>query len=168
MIARDCWLDIPNHHPHVELDAFVVMPNHLHGILLFVGDAAGRSSVEATPASRRFHAGLLPGSLGAVVGSYKSAVARTINRLRTGAGSGIWQANYYEHVIRNDHALDCIRNYIELNPLRWMHDSENAEGDGQDDVAGLVKALCKETGLRPRRDAGVAATGAGSAERRGR
>src|SRR5438094_299913 len=55
MAARACWLDIPRHHPHVELDSFVIMPNHVHGILLFVGDApgTGRLSVEATPASRR-------------------------------------------------------------------------------------------------------------------
>src|SRR6266496_2149740 len=55
LIARDCWVDIPNHHAHVELDSFIVMPNHVHGILLFVGDAPGTGPllVEATPASRR-------------------------------------------------------------------------------------------------------------------
>src|SRR6266545_7582871 len=49
MIVCDSWLDIPNHHSHVELDAFIILPNHIHGILLFVGDSP---SVGATPASR--------------------------------------------------------------------------------------------------------------------
>ena len=44
MVASDCWLDIPNHHPHVELDAFIIMPNHMHGILLFVGVAPTETS----------------------------------------------------------------------------------------------------------------------------
>jgi REP element-mobilizing transposase RayT len=159
MVARDCWLDIPDHHPHVELDAFVIMPNHTHGILLFVGDAPAQSSVEATPASRPSHAtGPTRGSLGAVIGSYKSAVTRTINRLRPGAGSDLWQLNYYEHIIRNDHARDRIQDYIDSNPDRWVHDLENPNGDGTDDVVAFMRMLAEDSPLRGDRDAGVAPT----------
>jgi putative transposase len=153
-VARDCWLQIPTHHPHVELDSFVIMPNHMHGILLFVAD----SPVVATPASRPSLAtGPASGSLGAIVGSYKAAVSRTINRLRGGAGNQLWQPNYYDHVIRNDHARDPIRHYVESNPLRWMEDEENPCGDGTDVLDAFVHSL-DHSPLRGDRDAGVATT----------
>jgi putative transposase len=155
IIARDCWLDIPKHHGHVELDAMVVMPNHLHGILLFVADAP---SVVATPASPP--SGPQPGSLGAVIGSYKSAVSRTINRLRPGGARPLWQQNYHEHIIRTDRAMEQIRDYIEANPQRWVQDEENPDGDGTDNYSAFVKSLLALEGPRDRRegDAGVAAT----------
>ena len=166
IVARDCWIDIPNHHKHVELDTFVIMPNHVHGILLFTGDAPGFSAVEATPASRRGEAaslsrlarGPLSGSLSAVIGSYKSAVARTINRLHSGAGSNLWQPNYYDHIVRNDYARDKIRDYIDDNPNRWARDRENPDGDGTDDVASFIDALTRTSPLRGERDVGVAST----------
>jgi putative transposase len=155
MIARDCWFDIPDHHAHVELDALVIMPNHVHGILLFVGDA---SRVGVTPASRPSLAtGPASGSLGAVVGSYKSAVTRKIHRLRPGAGTGLWQPNYHDHIIRNDGARDRIREYINANPLRWTQDAENPGGDGTDVLEAFVKSL-EVSPLRGDRDAGVAST----------
>jgi REP element-mobilizing transposase RayT len=160
IVARDCWLDIPNHHPHVELDAFVVMPNHAHGILLFVGDPP----IVATPASPRASRahGPAPGSLAAVIGSYKSAVTRHINRLRPGAARGLWQDNYHEHVIRCDQARDRIREYIVSNPLRWARDAENPAGDGSDDVVMFTRSLIELDDVRSLRggDAGVATTGA--------
>ena len=152
MMVRDCWNDIPNHHAHVELDAFVVMPNHVHGILMFVADPVG-----ATPASRPSPAGPSSGSLGAVVGSYKSAVTRTINRLRPGAGTKLWQPNYYEHIIRNDRAHDRIRDYIESNPARWARDAENPAGDGTDTFDAFLQSI-EDSPLRGDRDAGVAPT----------
>ena len=158
IVARDCWFDIPNHHPHVELDAFVIMPNHTHGIPLFVGD----SPVVATPAPPRagLARGPAPGSLAAVIGSYKSAVTRNINRLRPGAGRGLWQDNYHEHVIRSDHARDRIREYVASNPLRWTLDAENPDGDGSDDVIAFTRALVEFDDERALRggDAGVATT----------
>ena len=154
-----------------------MMPNHVHCVLRFEGDAPGMTglsglSVEATPASRSPRSGEsrgpTPGSLGAVVGSYKSAVSRTINRLRPGAGSGLWQPNFYEHIIRTDHALDSIRDYILTNPQRWPHDVENPEGDGTDDVVAFLSELPMQNDLplRGNRDAGVASTDEPRAERR--
>ena len=160
VVARDCWLDIPRHHPHVTLDAFIVMPNHVHGVLLFEGDPP----VVATPASpltsipKNYRpTGPASGSLGAVIGSYKSAVTRTINRLRPGAATDLWQQNFYEHVIRNDYALNRIREYMGMNPERWARDRENPDGDGTDDTVAFIRSLDREDERGG--DAGVATTG---------
>jgi REP element-mobilizing transposase RayT len=148
LITAECWIDIPRHHPFVELDAFVVMPNHVHGILLFVGNDA--ADVAATPASPRADGGSGPlsHSLGAVIGSFKSAVSRTISRLRPGAAERLWQPNYYEHVIRDDGSLQAIREYILTNPQRWDRDAENPTGDASDDVRRFVTLLDIESPAR--------------------
>jgi len=159
IVARACWLDIPRHHAHVTLDRFIVMPNHVHGLLLFEGDppvvATPASPLPSTKLSRA--TGATSGSLGAVIGSYKSAVTRTINRLRPGAGAKLWQHNYYEHVVRNDFGLDRVREYVQMNPERWARDAENPDGDGTDQLEAFVRSL----EARERGDAGVATTGEG-------
>jgi REP element-mobilizing transposase RayT len=68
-----------------------------------------------------------PGSLGAIVRSYKSAVTRRINRLRDTPGAPFWQRNYWEHIIRNEASLNRIRGYIENNPARWAEDQLHPE-----------------------------------------
>jgi putative transposase len=169
LVLTKCWNEIPAHHPHVELDAFVVMPNHVHGLLLFVGDPP-----EATQASQ-LHGGAAlsattvttargpaPGSLSAVIGSFKSAVSREINRIRPGAARGLWQLNFYEHVVRHDRAHHRIRDYIASNPERWADDEENPTGTGRDDVRAFVASL-EIAGGSQGGDAGVAATGASDA-----
>ena len=100
-IVKDCWHQIPQHFPEVALDSFVIMPNHVHGIILLV---AGR--VE--------HARPLP----LIVRSFKSAVSKAACR-------SIWQRNYYEHVIRDEDELNRIRDYIDDNPIMWSVDTEN-------------------------------------------
>jgi putative transposase len=67
------------------------------------------------------------GSLGAIVGNLKSVTARRINRIRHTPGMDVWQRNYYEHIIRNERALERIREYIINNPLRWELDIENPD-----------------------------------------
>ena len=97
-IARQCWTSIPSHFPHVRIDAFVVMPDHVHGILLF------GARYPRTAAIGRIG----PGSLGAVVRSFTSAVASRINALRGARVGGIWQRNYFDQVIRNRDDLNQI------------------------------------------------------------
>jgi REP element-mobilizing transposase RayT len=146
------------------------MPNHVHGIFLFVGDIPGYDPVGATPASRRGAAasssplptGPRPGSLGAVVGSYKAAVSRKINQLRAGSGTGLWQPNYYDHIIRSDYSNERIDDYIVTNPLRWGQDCENPDGDGSDDLLEFLRTLEEFSPLRGERDVGVAPTGEGA------
>lgn len=97
-IAHDCWLAIPDHIATVSLDSFVIMPNHLHGILALS---------EGGPA------------LGTVVGTYKAAVTRAIRRTIPAPHEGIWHGRYYDHIIRDQSALARIRAYITENPRRW-------------------------------------------------
>ena len=107
-IARACWASIPDHFPHVRTDASVVMPDHVHGILL-LGDREPRISAIGR---------ISPGSLGTVVRSFKSAVASRINALGVRTG-GIWQRNYFDEIISTRDDLDRVRRYIRDNPARW-------------------------------------------------
>ena len=121
-LARECWQSIPDHFPSVTLDAFIVMPNHIHGVL-FINetviasmDVPVRAQHAAPP--RQDMPRVLPGSLGAIIRSYKSAVTRSVNRLRASPGASVWHRNYYERVIRSQRELDSIRHYIVYNALK--------------------------------------------------
>jgi REP element-mobilizing transposase RayT len=103
----------------IELDVFVIMPNHIHGIVNIIDahdGAIARSPLCSGPAPR---------SLGAFVAGFKSAVTTRINELRHTRGTPVWQRNYYEHVVRNDDELLRVREYILNNPLDWDNDREN-------------------------------------------
>ena len=128
-IVRACWREIPDHFPHVELDAFVVMPNHIHGIIVIVDHIVGATHASPLPENVPPR-GPASGSLGAIVGSFKSTVTKRINIGRGTPGAPVWQRNYYEHIIRNDRALNAIRHYITENPLRWHLDRYNPERQG--------------------------------------
>lgn len=124
-IADECWRAIPDHFPFVELGAYVIMPNHVHGIIVIRESVGARhvcpsgyaSSLQNTPR------GPAPHSLGTIVGSYKSAITRRIGREQN--ATSIWQRNYYEHIIRDDKDLQRITDYIEMNPSWWDDDYEN-------------------------------------------
>lgn len=125
-IADDCWRAIPEHFPLVELGVHVVMPNHVHGIILINNAGVGVQQCCASTAvvnSKPNKINVKPGSLGAIVRSYKSAVTYHIHK-EIGPAK-IWQRNYYEHIIRDNQALENITRYIEANPARWEEDSEN-------------------------------------------
>jgi putative transposase len=136
-IAYDCWQAIPEHFPHVALDAYVVMPNHVHGIVVITESVGAQDGVGApvrAPVGAQHAAPLQsaetnvrPGSLGAVVRSFKSAVTKQINELRDMPGVAFWQRNYWEHIIRNEVSLNRIREYIESNPARWAEDQLHPE-----------------------------------------
>lgn len=123
IILRRCWESIPEHFPHAHCDAWIIMPNHLHGIIIVDGkdgDMTGWAQ-RAAP----LQGNVIPGSLGAVVRSFKSAAAKEINADRGTPGAPVWQRNYFEHIIRNDRDLAATRDYIQFNPLRWTLDEEN-------------------------------------------
>jgi REP element-mobilizing transposase RayT len=130
-MVSDCWRDIPLHFPEVELDAFVVMSNHLHGVVVirdlnertWRGDG-GRGTACCAPTVVPFGK-MQRGSLSTIIRSFKSAAAKRINELRSTPGRRVWQRNYCEHVIRNREDLDEIRQYIADNPLKWEFDTEN-------------------------------------------
>ena len=189
-IVERGWLAIPTHNPHVVLDEFVVMPNHIHGIVI-IGDDDGDGddgrgeafapgsvgedqkslpqmlrplrpqespgSVEedqkSLPQMLRPYGllgsvgndqkllpqmlrpqespgsasplrpnGTQPGSIGAIVQTFKSHTTRKINRITQSKGKTLWQRNYYEHIVRNQEFLQQIRSYIQMNPRSWASD----------------------------------------------
>jgi putative transposase len=146
-IAEAGWEEIPGHFPMVELGEWVVMPNHVHGIIVIneiVGErheeirARHASPQRASPLpvrppqmERATHAspprGTPRGSIGAIVGSYKSAVSKRINQLRHTPGAPVWQRNYYDHIIRDEKDWERIHTYISANPAQWVRDEENPE-----------------------------------------
>ena len=146
IVERD-WLAIPNHNSHVELDEFVVMPNHFHGILIIGcrGEAfASRSwmfpeDFGANASPLRMDGmdgsepgrgdgrpnGTQPGSIGAIVQTFKSQTTRKINRINQSKGRTLWQRNYYGHIVRNENALHRIRTYIQMNPYSSLMEMES-------------------------------------------
>jgi REP element-mobilizing transposase RayT len=126
--AEFVWDEIPQHFPNVEIDAFVIMPNHVHGVIVIKENGNIVKPTRAQHAAPlRNKNGSKSGSLGVIVRSFKSAVTREINLQRGTPGVTVWQRNYYEHVIRDERDLERIREYIENNPLRWALDEENPE-----------------------------------------
>ena len=102
------------------MDEFIVMPNHVHGIVVI--DAVGAR--HAVPLPEQFSKPV-SGSVPTVVRSFKSAATKRINELRNTSGAKIWQRNYFEHIIRNDDELNRILEYIIGNPAQWDSDREN-------------------------------------------
>jgi REP element-mobilizing transposase RayT len=100
-VVEDVWNGLPDRFG-VAPDQFIVMPNHVHGIVQITGESV---------------------SLGEIVRSFKAATTRMIRQ--AGMTDFAWQASYYEHIIRNEHELERIRNYIVSNPLMWNDDPEN-------------------------------------------
>ncbi|MDX2079131.1 MAG: transposase [bacterium] len=115
MITQTCWRAIPDHFPHVETDEFIVMPNHIHGILVFTAFS------DVSP-SRQFSKPI-SGSLSVVIASFKSSVTRKIKQFNANFATPVWQKNYHEHIIRDEISLSTIRNYVINNPSTWGKDT---------------------------------------------
>lgn len=109
----------------IVLDVFVVMPNHIHGIIMISDDNHGSVGVTGrSPLQIRPH-GPSKRSLGSFFAGFKSSVTKRINELRDNPECPVWQRNYYDHVIRTEDSLNRIRDYIHYNPARWDEDIEN-------------------------------------------
>ena len=117
-IAAEEWSKSAQIRAEIELDVWVVMPNHIHGIVVIKDD---RRWSDQTTAPRKMR----PKSLSSLLAGFKSATFRRINVMRGTPGAPVWQRNYYEHVIRNESVLDQIRQYIVENPIKWSEDPEN-------------------------------------------
>ncbi|MCR4304252.1 MAG: transposase [Gallionella sp.] len=128
------WNDLPVHYPHVATDAFVVMPNHVHGVIVIRAggcEAAGYPMahvVNFSPDHAERRAGLKPAptarhGLSEIIRGFKTFSARRVNEFRESTGTSLWQRNYYDHIIRNDADYNRIAEYIANNPQRWAEDS---------------------------------------------
>jgi len=123
-MVHDEWLRTADMRPNVELDAFVVMPNHFHGIIILHPD--GRGTLQRTPTTTVEQFGKpTSNTVPTIVRLFKSASTKRINEHRGTPGVSVWQRNYYEHIIRNEESLNRIRQYIYENPARWDMDRNN-------------------------------------------
>jgi REP element-mobilizing transposase RayT len=111
-IVADEWARSAQIRREVALDDFVVMPNHMHGIVFIIDVGAGGARPRAA-------------SLGAFVRGFKAATTGRINAHRDRPNDPVWQRNYYDHIVRDDRDLDHIREYIANNPANWANDREN-------------------------------------------
>ena len=142
-IVQKWWGEIPIHFPNVETGAFVIMPNHVHGII-FILERRGTVSVprdnqplnklEAPNSNEIWERGgetpplrvIQVPTLGQVVAYFKYQSTKEMNTVENaGTVTKFWQRNYYEHIIRNEKDLQNKTDYIEVNPLLWAQDDEN-------------------------------------------
>lgn len=109
-VIRYAWLDLPCHYPNVRLDAFCIMPNHVHGFIILNEEIPG-----------------VHHPLSEIIRGFKTLSAKRINVLRKMQGMPVWQRNYYEHIIRNEADYNRISQYILTNPDNWGDDEENPD-----------------------------------------
>ena len=117
---------ISGHFRDVTIDEFVIMPNHVHGIVFIEYDVGAihelplqnESAIEQRKQRRKM---LLP----KIIGRFKMSSAKHINQIRNTPGVQVWQRNYYEHIIRNEGEMNRICEYITNNPTKWAEDENN-------------------------------------------
>jgi putative transposase len=132
----------------VGCDEFVVMPNHIHGIITITNVGAqfiapscidhqtsrfsSTNQKNKKDAIIKMNQGAMnhAPTVGGIVHAFKARCTYMINDIRSTPGTPIWQRNYYEHIIRDDRELQTIREYIRYNPLKWNEDEENPEMKG--------------------------------------
>jgi REP element-mobilizing transposase RayT len=164
-LAHDFWKQVRVHFPSVAVDAFVIMPNHLHVIVMIhetsvrAGDEMGevtsplqasdegqrgRGAVSAPSGQTQPTSGIKRPTLGQIIAYYKYMTTKQINLMRGTPGIPFWQRNYWEHVIRTDQALNAIRQYVTDNPTRWPWDTYNPAATGRDPRAIELWRLLQE------------------------
>jgi REP element-mobilizing transposase RayT len=132
-IVEQYWQDIPNHFPFANLDKQVIMPNHIHGIIV-INKKQPSFPVETLQCNvstqhkqiSKIMSGISPkpGSLATIIRSFKSISTRTINEKYLSLHFA-WQPRFHDHVIRNNNELTKIRLYIVNNPKNWQNDRNN-------------------------------------------
>ena len=137
------WQRIPTHFTHIQLDAFQILPNHVHGII-FINDIVGAKhshkktkydskiiTKNASPLPPQYSSShpivTKPGSLSAIMQNFSSITTRKINQIRQTPGIKVWQRNYFDRIIRHEKELNCIRQYIIENPIQWNSDDNNPD-----------------------------------------
>ena len=132
LVAKQQWEKLPKSFPNIVLGAYVIMPNHMHGIIEIINGRGTAGSLDnldgessrRTPTREQFQKPV-KGSIPTMIRSYKSAVSYRINLIRRSDGVPVWQRNYYEHIIRDEKDLQNKTDYINANPLLWDEDDEN-------------------------------------------
>ena len=127
-IADECWRNIPMHYPSVFLDEYIIMPNHVHGVILIDNDDVGVQNFEPlqrqVTRENKFQQ-IIPKSVGSIVRGFKTGVTKWF-RQNTGVYT-VWQSNYFDRIVRDDDELNRIREYIIYNPLKWADHEDNPQ-----------------------------------------
>jgi REP element-mobilizing transposase RayT len=120
IIADLLWYEIKNHHKNVELDEYVIMPDHIHGIIIINRTDGDRNTDSRRVGARPDPTGIVRPtiSLSNIVGGYKSAVSKYVHRL---GFDFKWQTSFHDHIVRNEFSLKRIQNYIIQNPMKWWY-----------------------------------------------
>jgi REP element-mobilizing transposase RayT len=118
-IAKSEWVNTINIRTNIVLDEYIIMPNHMHGIIV-INNINNVGAYRDTPLQTEFKSPSK--TVGAIVRGYKSTVTKQINQFRNTPGVQLWQRNYWEHIIRDETELNRIRTYIINNPLKWQDD----------------------------------------------
>jgi len=132
-IAKKYWLEIPKHFKNTRLDEFIIMPNHIHGIIAIeykinkiklINNVETRHGVSLQKNENNFNqfSKMVKNSISSIINQFKSSVKRYANKNQIPFH---WQPRFYDHIIRNEKSLDEIRQYIKTNPLKWEDDEEN-------------------------------------------
>jgi REP element-mobilizing transposase RayT len=120
-IVEYTWNDLPNHNSNIILDNFVIMPNHIHGIVKLINDNSVEAGSEPAPTTTK-QSGRTRRGLSEIVRQFKTFSAIQINKIRNMTGNPLWQRNFYERIIRDEQELNHIRQYIINNPIKWQDD----------------------------------------------
>jgi putative transposase len=140
--VQKCWHEIPEHFPMAYLDEFIIMPNHMHGIIVIPNRRGTACRAQGKNAACMFDQNTImeysgtacraptgeqfgkpiKGSIATIIRSFKSASTKSINTMQNTPGSPIWQRNYWERVIRTEQEMQSVRQYIRCNPVQWQHD----------------------------------------------
>jgi len=119
LLVQNEWVKTEKIRDNILIDVYLVMPNHLHGIIMINNVGA----YSHTPLQNVFRS--TSKTIGAIIRGFKSTTTKQINQYRQNPYLPVWQRNYYEHIIRNEDELSHIREYILNNPLQWEYDREN-------------------------------------------
>ncbi len=122
-LAIKFWREIPKHFKYVEMDAFIVMPNHVHGVIRIRGNNAVVETLHCNISTKTLFSYVSPKkhSLSVIIRSYKSICSKTINHSFP-ATNFKWQSLFYDEIIKNEQHLNNVRKYIKNNPLKWEKD----------------------------------------------
>jgi putative transposase len=124
-MVEKVWLEIPGHFCGIAVATFIIMPNHVHGIIVIErGDRTSQVGATHESPLRQNVNGPEPGSIGSIVGLFKATVSKRYHVMTNTENIRLWQRNYYEHIIRNEKDHQAAYEYILTNPLNWEKDEE--------------------------------------------
>jgi len=117
--TKKCWLEIPNHFPNTKLDEFIIMPNHVHGIVIIANNhVVGNKNFCSLRTKKNIPwQTKLSKSLSSIIRGFKIGVTKYFRQNKKDDFQ--WQKSFYDHIIGNEKSLFRIREYIKNNPYNW-------------------------------------------------